>query len=161
MISSGSSQAPKRPQESHAVIGRRTLIRSLLSLSIVSTMVGVLTPILGYLWPPLRSAEAGGGRVQVGSLLDIPPGTGKIVPIGDKPVIIVHTQEGEIQAFGAVCPHLGCVVEWDEPRQFVLCPCHDARFNVQNGAVISGPSPAPLLAYTVTVEGNEIYVGGA
>ena len=142
-------------------VGRRGFVRYLLGFSIVSTIVGVLTPVFGYLWPPARSAQLGGGRTLVGTLSDIPPGQAKVLPVNEKPVIVVHTQDNQVRAFSAICTHLGCVCEWEERRQFILCPCHDGRFNALTGAVISGPPPSPLPAVEVVVEGQEIYAGGA
>lgn len=140
-------------------IGRRRLLQSLLGFSIVATLGGVLTPIIGYLWPPSRALGTGSGRVQVGTLDDFPAGQGKVVPVNDKPVIVVNTAEGELRAFSAICTHLSCIVEWDQNRQFILCPCHDGRFNPLNGAVISGPPPAPLAQLELTVENDAVYVG--
>lgn len=152
---------PGESERQPPAIGRRGFVRYLLGFSIVSTIVGVLTPIFGYLWPPARSTQAGGGRTLVGTTSDIPPGEGKVLPVNDKPVIVVHTQDGQVRAFSAICTHLGCVVEWEDQRQFILCPCHDGRFNALTGAVISGPPPAPLPAMTVVVEEENIYVGDA
>ena len=139
-------------------IGRRRLLTYLLGFSVVATLGGVLTPILGYLWPPSRALVGEKGRVQVGTTTDFPAGQGKVVPVNDKPVIVVNTQQGGLRAFSAICTHLGCVVEWDKSRQFILCPCHDGRFNPLNGAVISGPPPAPLPQLALTVEEGTIYV---
>jgi cytochrome b6-f complex iron-sulfur subunit len=139
-------------------IGRRRLITYLLGFSVVATVGGVLTPIVGYLWPPKRASAGGSGRVQVGTTADFPAGQGNVVPVNDKPVIIVNTAQGGLRAFSAICPHLGCIVEWDEPRQFILCPCHDGRFNAVNGAIISGPQPAPLPELALAVEGDAVYV---
>ncbi|MFQ6057302.1 MAG: ubiquinol-cytochrome c reductase iron-sulfur subunit [Anaerolineae bacterium] len=141
-------------------ISRRTFLTWALGLSFLGTLVGVLVPIIGYLWPPARGAGAGGGRVLVGTTKDLPVGQGKVVPVENKPVVVVNTAQG-IRAFSAICTHLGCIVEWDQARQFILCPCHDGRFNPINGAVISGPPPAPLPPMEVFVEGENIYVGGA
>ena len=139
-------------------LGRRRLITYLLGFSVVATLGGVLTPVIGYLWPPKRASAGGSGRVQIGTDLDFPVGQGKVVPVNDKPVIVVNTAQGGLKAFSAICTHLGCIVEWDEPRQFILCPCHDGRFNAVNGAVISGPQPAPLPELALTVEGDAVYV---
>jgi cytochrome b6-f complex iron-sulfur subunit len=106
-------------------LGRRRLITYLLGFSVVATLGGVLTPVIGYLWPPKRASAGGSGRVQIGTNLDFPVGQGKVVPVNDKPVIVVNTAQGGLRAFSAICTHLGCIVEWDEPRQFILCPCHD------------------------------------
>jgi cytochrome b6-f complex iron-sulfur subunit len=140
-------------------LGRRRLITYLLGFSVVATLGGVLTPVIGYLWPPSRASAGGSGRVQVGTTADFPAGQGKVVPVNDKPVIVVNTAQGGLKAFSAICTHLGCIVEWDQSRQFILCPCHDGRFNAVNGTVISGPPPAPLPPLALTVEGDGVYVG--
>jgi Rieske Fe-S protein len=137
---------------------RRRLITGLLGFSIVATVGGVLTPIIGYLWPPSRASGAGGGRVEVGTTADFPAGQGKVVPVNDQPVIVVNTTQGGLKAFSGICTHLGCVVEWDESRQFILCPCHDGRFNAINGAIISGPVPSPLPELALTTESGTVYV---
>jgi cytochrome b6-f complex iron-sulfur subunit len=139
-------------------IGRRRLITTLLGFSVLATLGGVLTPIFGYLWPPKRAQNGTGGRVQVGIAVEFPLGQGKVVPVNDKPVIVVNTEQAGVRAFSAICTHLACIVEWDESRQIVLCPCHDGRFSPVNGGVISGPPPAPLPELPLTVEGDAIYV---
>lgn len=121
-------------------------------------MAGVLTPIIGYLWPPARTATTGRRRVLVGTLQELPPGQAKVLPVGDQPVIVVHPPQG-LRAYSAVCTHLGCIVQWDQQRQFIHCPCHDGRFNPVTGAVISGPPPAPLPPARLSQEGENIYVG--
>lgn len=143
-----------------ADLSRRGLLKYLLGFSVFATLVGVLTPIIGYLWPPATRGAGGGGRTLVGTTKDIPVGQGKVVPVADKPVIVVNTAQG-VRAYSAICTHLGCIVEWDRPRKFILCPCHDGRFNPVSGAVISGPPPAPLPPVPVLVDGENIYVGGA
>ena len=143
-----------RPPE----LSRRRFLGYLLGFSVVATAVGVLTPVVGYLWPPSKATAGESGQVEVGKTTDFPVGQGKVVPVNDKPVIVVNTTQGGLKAYSAICTHLGCIVEWDQPRQFILCPCHDGRFNAVNGAVISGPPPAPLPALPVTVEGDTVYV---
>ncbi len=139
-------------------MGRRQFINYLLGFSILATLGGVLTPIIGYLWPPARSASGGGGRVQVGTTAELPVGQGKVYPGNNKPVMVVNTEQGGFKAFSAICTHLGCIVEWDESREIILCPCHDGRFNAVNGSIISGPQPAPLAEFALSVEGDAIYV---
>jgi cytochrome b6-f complex iron-sulfur subunit len=149
---------PKSDSSESATLGRRRLITYLLGFSVVATLGGVLTPIIGYLWPPRRVSAGGSGRVQIGMAADFPAGQGKVVPVNDKPVIVVNTAQGGLKAFSAICTHLGCIVEWDQRRQFILCPCHDGRFNALNGTVISGPPPAPLPQLALTVEDDAVYV---
>ncbi len=142
------------------LVSRRSFLRYALGFSFLATLAGVLTPIIGYLWPPARGARTGDRRVLVGTVDELPPGQAKVVPVGDEPVIVVHPPQG-LRAYSAVCTHLGCIVHWDQQRQFILCPCHDGRFNPVTGAVISGPPPAPLPPVRLSQEGDNIYVGEA
>jgi cytochrome b6-f complex iron-sulfur subunit len=140
-------------------VSRRGLFKyALLGFSAVATAGGVLYPILAYLWPPKQTGAAGGGRVAVASTAELPPGTGGVFSVNNKPVLVVNTPDG-YKALSATCTHLGCIVFWNEQRQVIACPCHQAYFNT-NGAVISGPPPAPLATYRVQVEDDQIYVEG-
>ncbi len=138
-------------------IGRRRFLQFLAGFSFLATLAGVLTPIIGYLWPPVRGAGATGGRALVANTKDIAPGDGQVVSVSGTPVLLLN-YGGEIRAFDAICTHFSCVVEWEANGEYILCPCHDARFNAVTGAVISGPAPAPLPSLAVFVEGEDIYV---
>jgi cytochrome b6-f complex iron-sulfur subunit len=153
----GISPAPGSSQD----VNRRGFLQWALGFSVVATVGGVIVPVIGYLWPPARRAVGSAGRVLVGSTQDLPVGQAKIMPVNDKPVIIVNTAQGGVKAFSAICTHLGCVVEWNQGKQYISCPCHDGRFNATTGAVISGPPPSPLPSVRVAVENGQIFVGGA
>jgi cytochrome b6-f complex iron-sulfur subunit len=137
--------------------GRRRFLRWLAGLSVVSTMVMVGTPIMGFLIPPKTGGSSGGGKTLVGTTADVPPGEGKVVAVGSKPAIVVNTTQG-VKAYSAICTHLGCVVAWNDMVGVIQCPCHDGRFNPLNGAVVSGPPPAPLPPIDVSVEGDQIFL---
>lgn len=137
--------------------GRRRFLRFLLGFSAVSTIGMISAPIVGFLIPPKTSAGAGSGKVLAGSLSDIPVGSGKVVALGSKPVIVVDTEAG-VNAFSAVCTHLGCIVGYDATVKEIVCPCHDGHFNPANGAVVSGPPPKPLSPVAVSVEKDDIYL---
>jgi len=149
---------PSVIEEVHGV-GRRTFLKYALGFSFLATAAGIVIPVVGYIWPPSRSGAAGESRVLVGTTKDLPPGRGKVFPVNDKPVMVVNTSQG-VKAFSAICTHLGCICEWDQGRNIILCPCHDGRFNPVTGDVISGPPPRPLSPVAVSVEGENIYVGG-
>jgi cytochrome b6-f complex iron-sulfur subunit len=138
-------------------VGRRRFLRWLLSFSVVSTAAMVVTPVLGFLVPPRTQTTAGGGKVLVAKLADLPIGQGKVVALGSKPALVVNTDQG-VKAYSAICTHLGCIVAWDAGNGTIVCPCHDGRFSPANGAVISGPPPAPLTPLTTTIEKEEIFL---
>ncbi len=141
-------------------VSRRGFFKyTLLGFSGLATALGVLTPVIAYLWPPEKGGGASEGRVAVASTVDLPPGQGAVYSVINKPVIVIHTPDDEYVALSATCPHLGCILFWDVQRQVIACPCHEAYFNT-TGAVISGPPPAPLEPYRIQVEGDKIYVEG-
>jgi cytochrome b6-f complex iron-sulfur subunit len=140
-------------------LSRRGFLKyALLAFSGAATVVGVVTPIIAYLWPPKQGTQAAGGPVAVAPTADLPVGTGAVYSVNNKPVIVIHTADG-FHALSATCTHLGCIVAWNEQKKVIACPCHAAFFTT-NGDVISGPPPAPLPVYQVQVEGDQIYVEG-
>ena len=146
-------------EESGQPLDRRGFLKYVLvGFSAVATAAGVATPVVAYLWPPKQGAGAGGGRVAVAATADLPVGKGAVFSVNNKPVLVVHTQDG-YHAVSATCTHLGCIVFWSEQKKVIACPCHAAFFTT-NGDVISGPAPAPLPVYRVQVEGDQIYVEG-
>lgn len=140
-------------------LSRRGFVGWLMGFSLVATLAGVLTPIIGYLMPRQAQANLEHGLTPVGQLAEFPPNSGTVLPIANQPVIVTNPQGEGLKAFSAVCTHLGCVVHWHEAGAFIQCPCHDGRFNAKTGAVISGPPPRPLPPYELAVDEEEVYVG--
>jgi cytochrome b6-f complex iron-sulfur subunit len=140
-------------------MGRRRFVRILLGFSVFSTLAMVITPIVGFLVPPKAAGAGDGGRVLAASTTDLPIGSGKVVAMGSKPVVVINT-EGGVKAYSAVCTHLGCIVLYDSISGQIMCPCHDGRFNPASGAVISGPPPQPLPTVAVAVEKDQIFLVG-
>jgi cytochrome b6-f complex iron-sulfur subunit len=136
---------------------RRNLIKLLMGFSITATLGGVLAPIIGYLWPTRRQVAGQSGQVRVGSLAEVQGSGGLVTSAGNKPIVLTYNQRAGVKAFSAICTHLGCVVRWEDAG-YIQCPCHDARFNPQTGAVISGPAPSPLPPYETDVDDDDIYV---
>jgi nitrite reductase/ring-hydroxylating ferredoxin subunit len=101
--------------------------------------------LAGHFARPPRKRELS-KLIAVGSLRDLPVGTSKELPRHN--VHLIHDHAG-IYAISGRCTHLGCSV-LRHPDGFD-CPCHGATFDLE-GAVISGPAPAPLTWYRVTVD---------
>ena len=137
---------------------RRGFIQFLLGFSVVSTIVGMLVPVVGYLLPKSANADSG-APVEVGNSADFGPGSGKVVSVNDKPVIVVNSKTGGLKAFTAICTHLGCIVSWDSRKGSISCPCHEGIFNAVTGAVVSGPPPKPLAQYEVLVKDGKVLIG--
>ncbi|MBA4138727.1 MAG: FAD-dependent oxidoreductase [Opitutus sp.] len=71
------------------------------------------------------------------------PGEGCVFQRGLHKVAIHRDGDGTLHERSAVCPHLGCIVEWNETEHTWDCPCHGSRFEAK-GEVIHGPSPVNL-----------------
>jgi glycine/D-amino acid oxidase-like deaminating enzyme/nitrite reductase/ring-hydroxylating ferredoxin subunit len=73
----------------------------------------------------------------------IPPGEGAVLRHGLRKVAVYRDASGGLRELSAVCPHLGCIVEWNSGEKTWDCPCHGSRF-APDGHVINGPANAGL-----------------
>jgi Rieske Fe-S protein len=58
---------------------------------------------------------------------------------------LIRRDNERVDAFTAICPHLGCSINFEEKTQLFLCPCHSARFTLE-GQRVQRPgtaNPAP------------------
>jgi glycine/D-amino acid oxidase-like deaminating enzyme/nitrite reductase/ring-hydroxylating ferredoxin subunit len=76
-------------------------------------------------------------------LADIPRDSGAVVQRGLRKLAIYHDEDGAFHARSAVCPHLGCIVGWNDAEKTWDCPCHGSRFD-RHGRVVQGPANADL-----------------
>jgi Rieske Fe-S protein len=77
--------------------------------------------------------------------------------LSEKPVYVVNALDGRPRALSAVCPHLGCSVNWDERRGQFVCPCHGGVF-ASDGTYISGPPPRGMDELDSTVMAGRLKV---
>lgn len=80
---------------------------------------------------------------DVDSVKDIRINEGAVITIGLKKVAVFRNNEGALQAYSAICPHLGCVLQWNPDEKSFDCPCHGSRFTCL-GKVVNGPSISDL-----------------
>lgn len=80
---------------------------------------------------------ASGG--EVADAQQIEPGTGAIIRDGIKKLAVYRDIEGRLHTCSAVCPHLGCIVDWNSVENTWDCPCHGSRFDAL-GKVLNGPA---------------------
>jgi 3-phenylpropionate/trans-cinnamate dioxygenase ferredoxin component len=101
---------------------------------------------------------------RVCSTTDIPEGTMSKIDLGDREVMVANIG-GRFHAADTWCTHqrsdlsMGLLAD-----RVVMCPLHQARFDLENGKVLDGPSgddpsTIPALAiYEVKVEGTDVFV---
>jgi glycine/D-amino acid oxidase-like deaminating enzyme/nitrite reductase/ring-hydroxylating ferredoxin subunit len=80
---------------------------------------------------------------QVRSINDVPPGSGAVMRRGLTKVALYRDETGELSERSAVCPHLGCIVAWNQAERTWDCPCHGSRFDC-HGRVLNGPANRDL-----------------
>ena len=80
---------------------------------------------------------------DVAEAADVKPGEGAIVSHGLNKLAVYRTDAGELRVFSAVCPHLGCIVQWNADEKSFDCPCHGSRFTCE-GDVVNGPATEGL-----------------
>ncbi len=81
------------------------------------------------------------GDIQ--SVNELKPGHGAVMREGLSKVAVYRDDGGAIHRRSAVCPHLGCVVSWNECERTWDCPCHGSRFTAE-GRVYNGPANTDL-----------------
>ncbi|WP_456311702.1 FAD-dependent oxidoreductase [Pseudomonas shirazensis] len=74
---------------------------------------------------------------------DLPPGEGGVLSSGLKKIAVYRDYDNTLKAFSAVCPHLGCIVQWNGDEKSFDCPCHGSRF-ATDGTVTNGPAETDL-----------------
>lgn len=135
---------------------RRDFLNILLGTGFIAWLGALFFPVFKYLEPP-EVEEVKVSNVKVGAVDDMEKDSGKIIKFGNKPVIVIRKKNGDYVAFSAVCTHLDCIVQFRKDYNQIYCACHNGRYDL-NGRVASGPPPAPLQKYAVTIKDNEVIV---
>lgn len=139
-----------------AVLSRRTFLDRLLGAWAAGVVGSILYPVVRYLVPP-DVPEAATLTVSVGSATSLAPNSGRIVPFGSTPVILLRTPAGELRAYSATCTHLDCTVQYRPDFEHIWCACHNGHYDLQ-GRNIAGPPPRPLTAFDINLNGDEIVI---
>jgi glycine/D-amino acid oxidase-like deaminating enzyme/nitrite reductase/ring-hydroxylating ferredoxin subunit len=73
----------------------------------------------------------------------VPLNSGCVVHRDGHKIALFRSADGNVHEMSAVCPHLGCIVNWNDTEHTWDCPCHGSRFSA-TGDVINGPASSPL-----------------
>jgi glycine/D-amino acid oxidase-like deaminating enzyme/nitrite reductase/ring-hydroxylating ferredoxin subunit len=84
---------------------------------------------------------------EAGTVDEITAGTGAIMGNGLGKMAVYKDLDGKIYKFSAFCPHLKCIIEWNNVEKTWDCPCHGSRFEAK-GNVINGPALSNLKPVT-------------
>lgn len=96
---------------------------------------------------------------RAASLVDLKKGKVIAVEVGDEPVALALTENGEYLATSDICSHEYVLLhdgflEGDE----IECPEHGSMFSMRTGEVRNLPATQPISVYDTKVEGNDIYL---
>jgi glycine/D-amino acid oxidase-like deaminating enzyme/nitrite reductase/ring-hydroxylating ferredoxin subunit len=80
---------------------------------------------------------------EVASIEEIAPDSGALLRRGLHKVAVYKGARGAIRELSPVCPHLGCLVQWNGAEKTWDCPCHGSRFD-KVGKVVNGPANRDL-----------------
>jgi len=148
---------------------------------ITATTVGIIAPILVYVWPPPpKGAKNTDVKVALDTPLDkVEPGNAVKFqsPVNSAFTMLdgggdnakgdlayggyMVNNAGKLTCFAINCSHLGCSIQINPQAKTFDCPCHGSRFNL-DGSVVHGPAVAPLshLGWKQGETSSEILVGG-
>lgn len=87
-------------------------------------------------------------KADIGDVSELQPEQGAVLSKGFKRIAIYKDENNGIHAFSAVCPHMGCMVQWNAEEKSFDCPCHGSRFT-KEGDVINGPATIGLAKVSV------------
>ena len=92
---------------------------------------------------------------------DLEEGKPRLVKSGDDAVFVARV-DGKVYAVGNTCPHYECPLnEGMLVGHEITCKCHNARFDITTGRMVSAPSLKDLPVYPVRLEAGEIRIGPA
>lgn len=153
-------------------LGRRDFIK--LASAAVGAIIGAAIglPAIAYLIDPALKAGGKDAWVPLGPLENFE--IGKPSPVtfvrtkvngwektaNSYGVFVLRKSGDEVMVLSNRCTHLSCRVNWNEPQQAYICPCHDAAFGLE-GEVLGGPPPRPLDRYegeTLKVEDDVVSI---
>jgi Rieske Fe-S protein len=135
----------------------------------------VAIPAAVYCGGPLRrrrgAATVPEAFVDLGALAAIPAGEWRLLSLevlhedGWKKTRVRHAvwvrRQGEgdqgITVLSAICPHLGCPINWHPDRAQFNCPCHGGLFNA-DGRHTGGPPPRAMDPLDFEVRAGHLWV---
>ena len=140
-------------EEHERFVNRRQLIK-FLTLTSLGMFVGNLWILIkswfrrSETFPQMTIARA--AEIQVGGV--------KLFryPNPKEQCLLVRIGENDYVAYSQKCTHLSCAVYYSREDNQLICPCHNGRFSIRDGAVIQGPPTRGLPRVVLAREGDRI-----
>lgn len=75
-------------------------------------------------------------------------GHGRVLHHHGRPIAVYRDGSGDLHVSSAICPHMYCIVGWNDAEKTWDCPCHGSRFEA-TGGLRDGPATGRLSNLTV------------
>jgi 3-phenylpropionate/trans-cinnamate dioxygenase ferredoxin subunit len=99
--------------------------------------------------------------IDVAPESEFPAGTRRVVDVDDVDVIVFNI-DGRFHAIEDVCTHdYASLDDGELEGEEIICPRHQARFNVRTGEALTAPAYEPVATFPVRVEGGIVQVRDA
>lgn len=143
--------------ERERFVGRRQMIKFL-----TLTSLGMF---VGNLWILIRSwirRDRIYPRQKIALAGDMSIGDVKLFqyPTAKEQCLLIRTGEDDYVAFSQKCTHLSCAVFFSREDNQLICPCHNGRFSIRDGAVIQGPPTRALPHVVIERKGEDLIAIG-
>jgi Rieske Fe-S protein len=152
--------------EDRLTVSRRWLLLKLGILFNGVVGLALATPIIRYIFSPVKKDSVYNSWVSLGAISNFPVGETRLASFlepsrrpmdGDTdhiPCWVRRVAEQEFTVFAINCAHLGCPVRWFPQSQLFMCPCHGGAYYA-DGSRASGPPERGLFTYNhKIVNGN-------
>ena len=99
--------------------------------------------------------------VKAAKVSDVPDGTMTSVTVEGDAILIARVG-AKYYAIHNKCSHQGGWLDQGDlltDRCEVMCPLHEASFDLRTGEPSAGPARTPVKVYAVRVEGDDILLG--
>jgi menaquinol-cytochrome c reductase iron-sulfur subunit len=150
--------------------GRRAFFARIAELAAACVAVLFAIPFVRYLFYPVSVVGASSGWTKIGSeteftsltapvarWITVSQNDGWLQSQSKKAIYVTKDAQGRVEALSAVCPHLGCTVQWRRRRRQFICPCHGSVF-APDGARVAGPSPRSMDSLPMQKQNGDLLV---
>jgi menaquinol-cytochrome c reductase iron-sulfur subunit len=135
------------------IINRRSFFGVLLGVGTAGMGALLAIPVLRYVLYPLYARASKSVWTPIGGMeefadlskpilkpLDLKQVDGWREVDSSQTVYVTKGADGKMAVLSAICPHLGCSINWQKGQEEFFCPCHGSVFK-PDGKRVSGPSP--------------------
>ncbi len=149
---------------------RRSYLGWLMGLCTAGVGAVLAAPLIRFSLYPLRvqttevkwsdagsASDFGSLTAPVQRLITIEQVDGWRKKVSENAVYVTRSSSGQLQVLSAVCPHLGCSVQWRDSEHEFRCPCHAASFAL-DGSRLGGPAPRGMDSLESQIQNGRLMV---